>query len=218
MMSRDYDSFKRLLERAATVTFLQRGKDWGTLVTVMFEELAQYDLEEIRLAVGAHVRSERFFPALADIIRRIEGRPEDRAAAAWALVMKAVSRFGHDTSVRFPSPAIHYALEQMGGWARFCMRLAEDELPFRAKDFAQFFAMGERCASWDGANGTVKVPAHLAGTCELSNRTNGYALPARVYDAETGEVLEKQVLPAGAGKIVPIATALAAQMRTGGTQ
>ena len=108
----------------------------------------------------------------------------------------------------------------MGGWARFCMRLAEAELPFRAKDFAQFFAMGERCASWDGANGTVKVPAHLAGTCELSNRTNGYALPARVYDAETGEVLEKQALPASAGKIVPIATVLAAQMqmRTGGVQ
>lgn len=216
MTSQEYDGFKKLLERAATVTFLQRGKDWETLVTVMFEELAQYDLEDIRSAVGAHVRSEKFFPALADIVQRIEGRPEDRAAAAWALVLRAISRFGHDTSVRFPSPAIHYALNQMGGWAKLCMRLTDAELPFRARDFAQFFAMGERCASWDGANGTVKVPAYLAGTCGLSNRANGYALPAKVYDAETGEALDHRALPAPRGEVVPIMAALAERMRVGG--
>lgn len=216
MLSQDYDGFKKLLERAATVTFQQRGKDWDALVTVMFEELAQYDLETIRAAVRDHVRSEKFFPALADIVCRIEGRPEDRAAAAWGMVLRAVSRFGHDTSVRFPSPAIHYALEQMGGWARFCMRLVEAELPFRAKDFAQFFAMGERCTSWDGANGTVKVPAYLAGTCELSNRANGHILPARVYDVETGKVLEGLALPAPKGEVVPIMAALAGRMRAGG--
>ena len=218
MTSQDYDGFKKLLERAATVTFLQRGKDWETLVTVMFEELVQYDLEAIRMAVGAHVRSEKFFPALADIIRRIEGRPEDRSAVAWALVLKAISRFGHDTSVRFPSPAFHYALDQMGGWAKLCMRLTEDELPFRAKDFARFFEIGERCATWDGANGTVKVPAYLAGTCELSNRANGHRLPPKVYDVESGAVLEGLALPAQKGEVVPIMAALAERMRAGGAR
>ena len=218
MTSQDYDGFKKLLERAATVTFLQRGKDWETLVTVMFEELVQYDLEAIRMAVGAHVRSEKFFPALADIIRRIEGRPEDRSAVAWALVLKAISRFGHDTSVRFPSPAFHYALDQMGGWAKLCMRLTEDELPFRAKDFARFFEIGERCATWDGANGTAKVPAYLAGTCELSNRANGHRLPPKVYDVESGAVLEGLALPAQKGEVVPIMAALAERMRAGGAR
>lgn len=216
MTSQEYDGFKKLLERAATVTFLQRGKDWETLVTVMFEELAQYDLEDIRSAVGAHVRSEKFFPALADIVQRIEGRPEARAAAAWALVLRAISRFGHDTSVRFPSPAFHYALGQMGGWAKLCMRLTDAELPFRAKDFARFFEIGERCATWDGANGTVKVPAYLAGTCDLFNRANGYALPPKVYDAETGETLESRALLPPRGEVVPIMAALAERMRAGG--
>lgn len=216
MTSQDYDGFKKLLERAATVTFQQRGKDWGALVTVMFEELAQYDLETIRAAVRDHVRSEKFFPALADIVCRIEGRPEDRAAAAWGMVLRAVSRFGHDTSVRFPSPAFHYTVGQIGGWAKLCMRLTDAELPFRARDFARFFEIGERCATWDGTSGTVKVPAYLVGTCELSNRANGHRLPARVYDAETGKVLEGMALPARKGEVVPIMAALAERMRAGG--
>lgn len=216
MFERDKAEFAACLKVAAD---LYGRPPLSTEALKMFFLLLQkYSLVQVKSALQEHMAASPYMPKPCDVIQRIEGRGEDRAAAAWALVMKAVSRFGHDTSVRFPSPAIHYALEQMGGWARLCMRLTDAELPFRAKDFAQFFAMGERCASWDGANGTVKVPAHLAGTCELSNRTNGYALPARVYDAETGEVLEKQALPASVGKVVPIATALAAQMRTGGAQ
>lgn len=216
MSERDKAEFAACLKVAADL--YGRPPLSGEALKMFFLLLQNYSLAQVKAALQGHMAASPYMPKPCDVIQRIEGRGEDRAAAAWALVMKAVSRFGHDTSVRFPSPAIHYALEQMGGWARLCMRLTDAELPFRAKDFAQFFAMGERCASWDGANGTVKVPAHLAGTCELSNRTNGYALPARVYDAETGEVLERQALPTGAGKVVPIATALAAQMRTGGAR
>lgn len=50
----------------------------------------------------------------------------------------------------------------------------------------------------------MKVPAYLAGTCELSNRANGHRLPARVYDAESGAVLEGLALPAPKGEVVPI--------------
>lgn len=185
---------------------------------MFFLLLKKFSLAQVKAALQEHMASSPYMPKPCDVLCRIEGQPEDRAAVAWGMVLRAISRFGHDTSVRFPSPAFHYAVEQMGGWAKLCMRLTEAELPFRGRDFARFFEIGERCATWDGANGTVKVPAHLAGTCELSNRTNGYALPARVYDAETGAVLEKQALPAGVGKVVPFATALAAQMRTGGAQ
>ena len=216
MTERDKAEFAACLKVAADL--YGRPPLSGEALKMFFLLLQKFSLTQVKAALQGHMASSPYMPKPCDVIQRIEGGAEDRAAAAWALVMKAVSRFGHDTSVRFPSPAIHYALEQMGGWARFCMRLADAELPFRAKDFAQFFAMGERCASWDGASGTVKVPAYLAGTCELSNRANGHRLPARVYDAETGKVLDGLALPAQKGEVVPIMAALAGQMRAGGAR
>lgn len=183
---------------------------------MFFLLLKKFSLAQVKAALQEHMAASPYMPKPCDVVRRIEGQPEDRAAVAWALVLRAISRFGYDTSVRFPSPAFHYAVGQMGGWAKLCMRLTEAELPFRAKDFARFFEIGERCATWDGANGTVKVPAYLAGTCELSNRTNGHRLPARVYDVETGETLESRALLPPRGEVVPIMAALAERMRAGG--
>ena len=216
MTERDKSEFAACLKVAAD---LYGRPPLSTEALKMFFLLLQkFSLEQVKSALQEHMASSPYMPKPCDVIQRIEGRPEDRAAVAWALVLGAISRFGHDTSVRFPSPAFHYALGQMGGWAKLCMRLTDAELPFRARDFSRFFAMGERCASWNGANGTVKVPAYLAGTCELSNRTNGYTLPAKVYDAETGEVLEGQALPTGAGKVVPFMAALAERLRAGGAR
>ena len=214
MTERDKAEFAACLKVAADL--YGRPPLSGEALKMFFLLLQKFSLEQVKSALQEHMASSPYMPKPCDVIQRIEGRPEDRAAAAWALVLRAISRFGHDTSVRFPSPAIHYALNQMGGWAKLCMRLTDAELPFRARNFSRFFAMGERCASWNGANGTVKVPAYLAGTCELSNRTNGYALPAKVYDAETGEALEGQALPTGAGKVVPFMAALAERLRAGG--
>ena len=213
MFERDKAEFAACLKVAADL--YGRPPLSGEALKMFFLLLQKFSIGQVKTALQEHMASSPYMPKPCDVIQRIEGRPEDRAAAAWALVLKAVSRFGHDTSVRFPSPAFHYALEQMGGWARLCMRLTDAELPFRARDFARFFEIGECCASWDGANGTVKVPAYLAGTCELSNRANGHDLPARVYDAESGKVLEGLALPAQKGEVVPIMAALAEQMRAG---
>ena len=216
MTERDKPEFAACLKVAAD---LYGRPPLSTEALKMFFLLLQkFSLEQVKSALQEHMAASPYMPKPCDVLRRIEWQPEDRAATAWALVLRAVSRVGHDTSVRFPSPAFHYAVEQMGGWARLCMRLTEAELPFRGRDFARFFEIGERCASWDGANGTVKVPAYLAGTCELSNRANGHDLPARVYDAESGKVLEGLALSAPKRAVVPIMAALAGQMRAGGAQ
>lgn len=214
MTERDKAEFAACLKVAADL--YGRPPLSGEALKMFFLLLQKFSLSQVKAALQEHMAVSPYMPKPCDVIQRIEGHPEDRAAAAWGMVLRAISRFGHDTSVRFPSPAIHYALNQMGGWAKLCMRLTDAELPFRARDFAQFFAMGERCASWNGANGTVKVPAYLAGTCDLSNRTNGYALPTKVYDAETGEALDHRALPAPRGEVVPIMAALAERMRVGG--
>jgi hypothetical protein len=208
-----YDEFEEMMTHAAVLSYRQKGVDWRELMNALWEELEQYDLEVLRAAVMAHVRSEKFFPALGDIITRIEGTAEDRAKLAWRLVVRAIERLGHYDSVRFPSPAHHYAIEQMGGWRGLCARLTNDELPFREKDFVRFFEIGERVASWGREEGKVHVPEYCVGAFEVNNRAIGYALPA-VIDARTGKPVEgiRASLPAPADESVTIIRTLAEKM------
>ena len=194
-LERDYKRFIELMQYASELTVLPNGKDIGKMSLAFFKELASYPFEAVQAAVEAHCREEKFFPMLADIVTRIEGRSEDRAAAAWALVLKAISRYGRVDSVRFPDPAIHYAISQMGGWRNLCQTLMTEEIPFRGKDFAGYFSMGERLASWEAAPGKVRVPAYLIGEHEISNRAQGYAL-RKVWDVSTGRIIPETDLPA----------------------
>lgn len=204
-LERDYQRFVELMERAGELTVMPNGKDLGRAILALFGELKMYPFEAVKAAVDAHCRSERFFPMLADIVTRIEGRAEDRAAAAWALVLKAVARHGRSDSVRFPSPAIHYAISQMGGWRALCQSLTTESIPFRARDFAGYFAVGERVASWrdEPGAGKVRVPAYLAGEYEMNNRARGFEF-SRVWDAETGQLMSEEQPPALSGSPEPV--------------
>jgi hypothetical protein len=184
--SDDYAAFEEILQRAADLTMVQQNKAWRSQVTALFEELAEYDLEAIQAAVRDHTRSEKFFPTLADIVRRLEGTAEDRAALAWGMALRAIQRHGRSASVFFPSPAHVYAIEQMGGWVRLCSSLAVDEEKWTARVFGRFFSYGERVASWDREPGKVVVPRYCVGQCERNNRSDGRALPA-IIDAATGQ-------------------------------
>ena len=213
MTPQDFNEFSALLDRTAIVTFLQRGKDWETLVTTMFEELAGYDLEAIRGALRDHVRSEKFFPTLADIVTRIDGTAEDRAALAWSLVMRAIERHGAYESVRFPSPAFHFAIAEMGGWQHLA-RIELADVPFRAKDFARFFTIGESEASWGFEPDKKHVPQYLAGHHETWNRAVGILREPCVYDVQTGARIDVLALPSQAGQpaITPILEQLTEKM------
>ena len=215
MKSDQYAGFEEIMERAAILTYQQKNKNWRILLNTMFEELAAYELEDIRSAVVAHVRTEKFFPALADIIRRIEGSPEDRAMVAWANVMKAIAKTGYYDSVRFPSPAYHYAIEQMGGWMHLTQMLEKDG-PWRAKEFMRWFAIGEQKASWGREDGRIKVPAYLRGFFEIDNGSRGFpeGIPA-IKDAITGKTMPemREALKAPDGDAVLMLEALAEGMK-----
>ena len=189
MTGDQYGKFEEIMERAALLTVQQQGKDWEKFVMIMFEELSAYDLKIVEAAVTAHVRSQKFFPTLADITTRIEGSAETRAALAWAHVVTAIERFGHCLSVRFPSPAYHYAIGFMGGWQKLSATLMNAEIKWRGKDFAQFFTLGECVASWGCEPGKVHVPPYLAGWHEVNNRRSGYALPD-VINTVTGKPIQ----------------------------
>ena len=196
MTKNQYAEFFAIMKRAATLTYQQKNKDFEELAVVMFEELGAYELEDVRSAVANHVRYEKFFPMLADIIKRIEGTAEERAALAWQTVLKAIRMIGSGNSIRFPSPAYHYAIEQMGGWMKLCSTLTVEEEKWRGKDFVRFFEIGERVASWEHEPGNVHVPPYLMGWHEINNRRGRDALPD-IVDAETGILIAgiREALP-----------------------
>lgn len=190
MTQQDFELFKKMMKQAESMTIMPNGKDIDCVTFALFEGLKQYDIEDVRRAVVEHCRTEKFFPMLADIIKRIDGDTDSKAASAWALVLKTISRHGHTDSVKFPHPAIHYAIQQMGGWRYLCETLTNDAVPFRAKDFAGYYTTGERIADWTEASGKTKVPAYLIGAHEANNGKRGLAYTVTVWDAETGKPLE----------------------------
>jgi len=207
MRKQDWPKFRELMAHAANLTAMPNGKNIENVAASYFAELERYPLEAVAGAVRGYCRANRFFPALADIVTAIEGPEEDRAALAWASVLRAMSRWGYYDSVRFPDPAIHYAIAQMGGWMHLCATLRNDTEPFRRKDFAGYYATGRRLGA--GA----KPAPYLMGAHEADGRTRGFAAARCVYDTGTGRRVPESELPALAGGGAPLARLLAQSAR-----
>lgn len=82
-----------------------------------------YTLEQVSKAMTAHVTDpERgvYAPKVADVVRVLSGTHTDRAALAWGKVLGAMSAVGAYSDVVFDDPAIHAAIEDMGGWVKVC--------------------------------------------------------------------------------------------------
>lgn len=194
---RDWNAFCDLMRTADEVAVNTKPRSEAALA-LMFGVLRRFGFDDVRDAVSRHVSESRFAVTPSDIVRLIDGSPDERSQAAWRLFLRAVERHGYYDSVRFPGPAYHYAIQQLGGWERLCGELSgltDRELQFRAKDWRQLYETGERVASWDGEGGKARVPAYLRGFYERDCREKG--LPAFVpaaFDAETGEPL---ALPSG---------------------
>lgn len=165
MQNKDFKKFMALLALVADTYSQPRLSE--DAVKLYFKVLSDYSLDEVSQAIMEHIKQSPYMPKPADIIRIIEGTAEDRASEAWYHVLKAMQQYGHYESVQFDNPAIHYAIERMGGWQKLC-QLTEEELPFRERDFIKHYIRGERMASWD------KVPLRFMGKHEQDNVFNGW--------------------------------------------
>ena len=136
MTEDDRKAFDEIFDLVSEMTIMPSGKDLERMKKVLFFGLMEYPLDRVIEAAKAHCRVNKFFPMLADIIVQIEGSFEDRAALAWSLVMKAKRKYRRNKTLRFPSPAIHYAIECMGGWSIFTGRLTMPVKVLRQKNFS----------------------------------------------------------------------------------
>ena len=191
MTENDRQAFYDILDAVNDLTIMPNGKDLERLKQVLFKELMQYPVSIIAEAVMAHCRSNKFFPMLADIITQIEGTPDERAIIAWSLVMKAQHNYKLRKSIRFPVPAIHFAIEKMGGWERLYWSIDDDNEKFKSAEFQKLYKIGEKCASWNDEIGKVKVCPYFKSYEENYALQKGQNFKREVYDVETDKLINE---------------------------
>lgn len=92
-------------------------------LSVWWQACEPFDFEQVAKAMTAHAMDAdkgNFHPKPADIVRQLSGTRTDKAMLAWGKAFDAASRVGAYTDVVFDDPAIHAAIEDLGGWPKFC--------------------------------------------------------------------------------------------------
>jgi hypothetical protein len=98
-----------------------------------------FEMEQVSKALSGHAMdAERgvYAPKVADVVRVLAGTMTDRAALAWGKVLGAMSAVGAYSDVVFDDPAIHAAIEDLGGWVKVC-RGKTAELGYLQHQFCQ---------------------------------------------------------------------------------
>lgn len=99
------------------------------------------ELEIVQKAMTAHAQDPergQFCPKVADIIRIVAGTTTDRAALAWGKAYEAMGSVGAYQDVVFDDPAIHAAIDDLGGWCKVCRGEAA-ELSYLQHRFCQSY-------------------------------------------------------------------------------
>ena len=120
--------------------------------------MQNFEFEHVSKAFSAHLanaESGQYLPKPADIVKALQGTQTDRAALAWGKVMDAASSVGAYTDVAFDDPAIHAAIEDMGGWPKVA-RTEQKELSYTMHRFC------EQYKAYTG-RGEFGYPAQLKG-------------------------------------------------------
>lgn len=120
MRPNELSAFKDLL----TDVLAYYGKDCSKFtLEVWWGALGQFSLEQIGKALQRHATDPergQFAPKVADIVRALGGTTTDRAAIAWGKVFESIGAVGAWQDVVFDDPAIHAAIEDLGGWPKVC--------------------------------------------------------------------------------------------------
>lgn len=120
MQVNEMPAFQQLL----TDVMAYYGKDVSSFTMgVWWEACRNFDMSQVSKAMQKHATDAdrgQFAPKVADIVKALAGTTTDRAAIAWGKVLGAMSAVGAYTDVVFDDPAIHAAIEDLGGWPKVC--------------------------------------------------------------------------------------------------
>lgn len=166
------------------------GKDLSKFaVQVWMQACEAFDVEQVTKALSAHLMDPergQFMPKPADIVRNLQGTRTDRSLLAWGKVLDAMQRVGAYQSVVFDEPAIHAAIEDLGGWPQICRGEMKD-LPFVEKRF---------CDSYKAyiTTGNFGFSGELAGVHALENHAKGFRTQPPMLIGNRAKALEVRAL------------------------
>ena len=165
MTPADFDRFANVVHALAELH--GRPQSAGA-IALWWQALKRYDIEQIEGAFATLVCDPdrgQFMPKPADVVRAVEGTTTDRAALAWGKVMDAARSVGAWRDLVFDDPAIHAAIDDLGGWPKVC-RTSVDELGFLQKRFADAYRAYV-------AKGSFEFASVLTGDANAHNRLLG---------------------------------------------
>lgn len=93
------------------------------LMEVWWRGCQRWEFEQVATAIDALTadpEAGKFPPKIGDITRVLEGTHTDRSMLAWGKVLESMRSIGAYQDVVFDDPAIHAAVEDMGGWSKLC--------------------------------------------------------------------------------------------------
>lgn len=158
---------------------------------VWWQACERFSFEQVSKAITAHAMDPdrgQFAPKPADLIRALQGTATDRSLIAWGKVLDAIQRVGAYTSVAFDDPAIHAAVDDMGGWPTICGGKVDD-LPFLQRRFCETHRAY-------AARPTLGHPGVLMGLHDQTNGARGY--PAGKVALIGNATMAQRVILAGA--------------------
>lgn len=169
MTPSEFDDFNALL----SITAEQYGKTLSKgLIGLYWQALQKYDLAAVRASLSAHITNPdtgQFMPKVADIVRAIAGRTEDRALIAWSAVDDAARKIGPYRDVAFDDPIIHRVLADMGGWIALGSK-TEEEWTWVEKEFVTRYR-----GILTAAAPSLEYPAVLRGIASAQNEAESQA-------------------------------------------
>ena len=114
-------------------------------VKIYYEILKDYSIADIENAVTTilRTRTHHTMPTPAEIAEVIEGPAKNKAVVAWAAVEKALKTTGVYQGVKFSDPAIHSAIDMLGGWEVLCSATTYDMPRLRADFMCAYQAAKE---------------------------------------------------------------------------
>ncbi len=161
----DFAKFSKLMNAILSMYNRQWSEE---AISMAFVNLQDLSLKQVNDGLQRHVRVCRYAPTVADIREATYGTEDDRSLEAWMAVQKTMRRHGSMASVRFWEPAVHYAIEGLGGWSSFC-RSSDYQLE---QKFRQYYLSGlRRHISWED------VRRYLPGEEEVRNFSWADRLP-----------------------------------------
>lgn len=154
------------------------------LIEIYWRALSRFDFAAVKEALQAHIDNPdagQYMPKPADVVRYLEGSSQTQALQSWSRVVKAIGQIGCYRSLIFDDPVIHAVIEDMGGWVNLC-KVTEDELPFRAQEFAKRYAGFV-------LHPPATYPKQLAGIFEQQNSMQGHKVEPPVLIGDQQKAL-----------------------------